>query len=64
LNELAFAPGGLAEMSVIALSVGIETALVATHHVARVAMIVIGAPVVFRAARRWRNKEDPAPPAE
>lgn len=57
-------PGGLAEMSVIALSLGIETAFVATHHVARFAIIVIGAAVVFRAARRWRNKEDPAPPAE
>ncbi len=45
---LAFAPGGLAEMSLIAISLGIETAFVATHHVARVAMIVIGAPLVFR----------------
>ena len=46
---LAFAPGGLAEMSLIAISLGIETAFVATHHVARVAMIVIGVPLIFRA---------------
>ncbi|MFQ5545096.1 MAG: AbrB family transcriptional regulator [Acidiferrobacterales bacterium] len=46
---LAFAPGGLAEMSLIAVSLGIETAFVATHHVARVAMIVIGAPLLCRA---------------
>ena len=45
---LAFAPGGLAEMSLIALSLGIETAFVATHHVARIAMIVIAAPLVYR----------------
>ena len=62
---LAFAPGGLAEMSVIALSLGIETAFVATHHVARIAMIVIGAPIVFRTARRLRRqKEGASPPAE
>jgi uncharacterized protein len=45
---LAFSPGGLAEMSLIALALGIETAFVATHHVARIAMIVIAAPLVFR----------------
>jgi len=45
---LAFSPGGLAEMSLIALSLGVETAFVATHHVARIGMIVIAAPLVFR----------------
>ena len=44
---LAFAPGGLAEMSLIALSLGIETAFVATHHVIRIGFIVVGAPLVF-----------------
>ena len=48
---LAFSPGGLAEMSLIALALGIETAFVATHHVARIAMIVIAAPLVFRKLR-------------
>ncbi len=46
---LAFSPGGLAEMSLIALSLGIETAFVATHHVSRIAMIVIAAPLIFKA---------------
>ena len=45
---LAFSPGGLAEMSLIALALGVETAFVATHHVARIGMIVIAAPLVFR----------------
>ena len=44
---LAYAPGGLAEMSLIALSLGIETAFVATHHVIRIGFIVVGAPLVF-----------------
>ena len=47
-SVLALAPGGLAGMSLIALALGIETAFVATHHVARIAMIVIAAPLVFR----------------
>jgi hypothetical protein len=45
---LAFSPGGLAEMSLIALALGVETAFVATHHVARIGMIVIVAPLLFR----------------
>jgi membrane AbrB-like protein len=45
---LAFSPGGLAEMSLIALALGVETAFVATHHVARIGMIVIAAPLVFQ----------------
>ena len=48
---LAYAPGGLAEMSLIALSLGIETAFVATHHVIRIGLIVIGAPLVFARLR-------------
>jgi hypothetical protein len=59
---LAFAPGGLAEMSVIALSLGIETAFVATHHVARIAMIVIGAPLIFRSRHRLGAVGDSKPP--
>ncbi len=48
---LAYAPGGLAEMSLIALALGIETAFVATHHVFRIGLIVIGAPLVLRLIR-------------
>ena len=48
---LAYAPGGLAEMSLIALSLGIETAFVATHHVIRIGLIVVGAPFVFARLR-------------
>ena len=48
---LAYAPGGLAEMSLIALSIGIETAFVATHHVIRIGLIVVGAPLVFARLR-------------
>ncbi|MSO73924.1 MAG: AbrB family transcriptional regulator [Alphaproteobacteria bacterium] len=45
---LAFAPGGLAEMSLIALSFGTVAAFVSTHHVVRIVIVVILAPLFFR----------------
>ena len=38
---LAYAPGGLAEMSLIALSLHVSVVYVAAHHVARI-MIAVG----------------------
>ena len=54
---LAFAPGGLAEMSLVALALATDAAFVSTHHVVRIIFVVIVAPIVFRvvnagAARR------------
>lgn len=45
---LAYAPGGLAEMSLIALSLNIGVAFVATHHIARIIIAMIGAPIAYR----------------
>ena len=45
---LAYSPGGLAEMSLIGLALGIEVAFVATHHVFRIMLIVFTAPLVFK----------------
>ncbi len=44
---LALAPGGLAEMSLIALSLDVDAAFVSTHHIARIIIVVVLAPVVF-----------------
>ncbi len=49
---LAFSPGGLAEMSLIALALGIDAAYVSSHHVVRIFMIVVAAPLAFRLLRR------------
>ena len=49
---LAFAPGGLAEMSLVALALDVDAAFVASHHIARIVMVVILAPVAFRLMRR------------
>lgn len=48
---LALAPGGLAEMSLIALSFGSAAAFVSTHHIVRIILIVILAPMLFRVVR-------------
>src|SRR6266478_4039080 len=45
---LSYAPGGFAEMSLIGLALGIEVAMVATHHLFRLFLIVLTSPFIFR----------------
>lgn len=45
---LAFAPGGLAEMSLVSLALGFDTAFVATHQLLRVLLVIFLAPLFFR----------------
>lgn len=49
---LAYAPGGLAEMSLIAIAIGTDAAFVATHHIVRIFLIVVFAPLAFRLLAR------------
>ncbi len=50
---LAYSPGGLAEMGLIAVSLQIEVAFVAAHHIARVLVVMLGATPAF--ALLFRN---------
>lgn len=45
---LSYSPGGLAEMSLIALALSGEAAFVLAHHMIRVALVVATAPVFFK----------------
>ena len=45
---LAFAPGGQAELTVLALIVGADVAFVVAHHVLRIFVVILGAPVAAR----------------
>lgn len=45
---LSYAPGGFAEMSLIGLALGVEVAMVATHHLFRLFLIILTGPFVFR----------------
>lgn len=46
---LAFAPGGQAEMVLLAIIAGTDVAYVVTHHLLRVILVILGAPL----AARW-----------
>ncbi|MEO0344495.1 MAG: AbrB family transcriptional regulator [Pseudomonadota bacterium] len=52
---LAFAPGGQAEMVVLALIVGADVAFVVAHHTLRIFFIILGAPI----AARFLTKDSP-----
>lgn len=45
---LAFAPGGQAEMTVLALIAGADVAFVVAHHLLRIVTVIIGAPIAAR----------------
>lgn len=51
---LAFSPGGLAEMSLVAIALHSDAAFVATHHIVRILIVITCAPLVFRLTRPGR----------
>ncbi|MGJ8547161.1 MAG: AbrB family transcriptional regulator [Sulfitobacter sp.] len=48
---LAFAPGGQAELTVLALIVGADMGFVVAHHVLRIFVVILGAPLFARLFR-------------
>lgn len=48
---LAFAPGGQAEMTVLALVAGADLGFVILHHLTRIVVVILGAPVAARLLR-------------
>jgi uncharacterized protein len=53
---LAYSPGGLAEMSLVALVVHADVALIATHHLVRVLIVMVAAGPVFSLLDRLRRR--------
>ena len=45
---LAYAPGGLTEMSLVALSMGADVAYISVHHLARITMVIAFAPIILK----------------
>ena len=58
---LAFIPGGLTEMSLIALAMGVDPAFVVTHHSVRVFLVVLIALPAFAWLKRARRLGTAAP---
>ncbi|MBT5413440.1 MAG: AbrB family transcriptional regulator [Rhodospirillaceae bacterium] len=54
---LAFSPGGLAEMSLVALALGVDVAFVSSHHVFRIMLVVFLAPLAFRLVHRFSGPQ-------
>ncbi|WP_366140762.1 AbrB family transcriptional regulator [uncultured Ruegeria sp.] len=52
---LAFAPGGQAEMTVLAIVSGADLGFVITHHLTRIVLVIIGAPIAANLVLRWSN---------
>ncbi len=61
---LALAPGGVTEMSLMALALDQDIAFVTTHHVVRIALIVMIGPAAFAAYERWRIRRNPSATSE
>ena len=59
---LAFAPGGLAEMVLISLALGVDTAFVSVHHIVRMVFLVACAPLLFRLAEKHLARMSQAAP--
>ncbi|MET0239286.1 MAG: AbrB family transcriptional regulator [Sphingobium sp.] len=49
---LAYSPGGVAEMSMVALSLALEPGFVIIHHLVRVVFVLIGTPLLYRMNER------------
>lgn len=55
---LAFAPGGQAELTVLALIVGADMAFVVAHHVLRMFVVILGAPPLARLFKVQHNNQE------
>lgn len=47
---LAFAPGGQAEMTILALAAGADLGFIIVHHLTRVVIVIMGAPIAAKMA--------------
>ncbi len=54
---LAFAPGGQAEMTILAIILGADLGYVVVHHLTRVLLVISGAPIAARLVRLDRRQE-------
>jgi len=59
---LSFAPGGQAEMAVLAIVVGADLGFVVMHHILRIVLVITGAPLVAVYALKGARKRPPNDP--
>lgn len=54
---MAFAPGGQTELNLLAFVLGVDVAYVALHHLARLAIVIFGAQLIFKTQKHWRRDD-------
>ena len=52
---LAYAPGGQSELNLLAYILNLDVAFTALHHLVRLAIVIFGAQLVFKANPKWRE---------
>ena len=53
---LAYSPGGITELTLCAVALGMDSAFVATHHLMRILAITLGTPALFALGGRVRDR--------
>ncbi len=53
LTLMAYAPGGQAEINLLAFALHADVAFIAIHHLARIALVMLSAQVMVRLHRKW-----------
>ena len=53
---LAYAPGGVAEMSLIAFAIDADSGFVAVHHIVRIVFVMISVPLLAAWVARTRGE--------
>jgi membrane AbrB-like protein len=61
---LSFAPGGQAEMTVLAIVAGADLGFVITHHLTRIIIVITGAPIAARLLGVRPEKPKPSTPQD
>src|SRR5262249_46460866 len=52
---LAYAPGGQTELNLLAFILGLDVAFTALHHLVRLAIVIVGAQLIYAANKDWRS---------
>ncbi|MGB1027155.1 MAG: AbrB family transcriptional regulator, partial [Rhodospirillaceae bacterium] len=55
---LAFAPGGQAEMTILAIIVGADLGYVIVHHLVRIVLVITGAPIAAKLIEGRKRRPD------
>lgn len=55
---LAYAPGGQTELNLLAFILGSDVAFVALHHLVRLAIVILGAQIVFARNPGWSKRDN------